>query len=322
MEHLFIIDPLETFSVSADTTIAFMREVAARGHRISSCELNELHAAPEGQPRAWSTETEIRIPAGGEDVAIPDPWYATGERRLRPLADFDVIWMRKDPPYDLNYFFATHLLSLAFRDSLVVNDPRGLREVTEKLFVLRYPKLTPPTLVSPRIDDLLAFREELGGEMVIKPVDGCGGEGVFHLMPGDRNAKALLELVTEHGTRAQIAQRYIPEVRQGDKRIILIDGDPVGAVLRVPALEEARANFHVGGSAAKTEITARDREICTELKPALLDRGILFSGIDVIGNWLTEVNVTSPTGVREINALDGVCLEALVVDAVERRLKR
>ena len=313
MEHLFIVDPLASFNLEGDTTMAFMREAGARGQEVWTCELPELFAGPGGKPRAWSTRIELLA------ASESGPWYEVGAQRLRALAEFDVVWMRKDPPYDLNYFFATHLLSLATDDTLVLNEPRGLREVTEKLFVLRYPELTPETLVSQNMDELEAFREKLGGEMIIKPVDGCGGEGVFHLSRGDRNTKALLEMATEHGTRPQIAQQYIPEVREGDKRIILLEGEPIGAVLRVPKGWESRANFHVGGTGAKTRLTEREKEICRALKPALLEHGIMFSGIDVIGDYLTEVNVTSPTGIREINRLDGVRLERQVLDAVERR---
>ncbi len=315
MRHLFITDPLQALSVTQDTSVVFMREAARRDHEVATCEVPELLAGPGGAPLAWATTT------------LPDPpgdgaWYETGARRLTPLAEFDVVWMRKDPPYDLNYFFATHLLSLAPPSTLIVNDPLGLREVTEKLFVLRFPDLTPETIVTRQISELLGFREKLGGEMVIKPVEGCGGEGVFHLTPDDRNVRALLEMATAHETRFQVAQRYLPEIRTGDKRIILLEGEPIGAVLRVPEHYESRANFHAGGRAARAGISARDREICARLKPELDRYGILFAGIDVIGDWLTEVNVTSPTGVREINALDGVALEAQVLDVVERRVRR
>ena len=313
MRHLFIVDPLPGLNVTADTTVAFMRAAARRGHEVFSCEVGEILAS-EGRPVAHVVPTTLR-PGDA-------PWYATGEPTTRALAEFDVVWMRKDPPYDLNYFYAAHLLSLAEDDTLVVNSGRGLREVSEKLFVVRFPDLTPASLVSRRIDDLLAFRARLGGEMIVKPLDGCGGEGVFHLTPDDRNARALLELATRHGTHYQVAQRYIPEIRNGDKRIILLEGEPIGAVLRVPEPGETRANFHAGGSAQRAEITERDREICDRLRPALLEQGILFAGIDVIGEWLTEVNVTSPTGICEINALDGVRLEEQVLDRVEKLCRR
>jgi len=315
MRHLFIVDPLPGLSVTQDTTVLFMREAARRGHDVATCEVPEMVIGPGGAPVAWATETELT------DPSADDAWYRSGARRRAALSEFDVVWMRKDPPYDLNFFTATHLLSLVPGPTLVVNDPRGLREVTEKLFVLRYPDLTPESLVSRSIAELLAFREKLGGEMVIKPVDGCGGEGVFHLTPGDRNVRALLEMSTQHGDRYLIAQRYLPEVRDGDKRVIVLEGEPIGAVLRVPEHYETRANFHVGGSASKSSVDDRDREICGRLAPALREHGIVFAGIDVIGQWLTEVNVTSPTGVQEINALDGVNLERQVLDAVEVRVR-
>ncbi len=310
MRHLFIVDPLPSLNPAADTSVVFMREVTRRGHRVSACVVADLAVGAGGRAHAKWVDLQVR---DSKD------WYAQGAQGAGSLAEFDVVWMRKDPPYDLNYFFVTHILDLVPPSTLVVNAPRGLREVTEKLFILGYPDLCPESLVSRSIPELLAFREKLGGEMIIKPLDGCGGEGVFHLTKDDRNVKALLELGTRHGTTYQIAQRYIPEVRAGDKRIIVVEGEPVGGVLRVPAHYESRANFHVGGTAAKTPLTAREREICKRIGPALREHGIVFAGIDVIGDWLTEVNVTSPTGIQEINRLDGVRLEALVVDAVEKR---
>ena len=310
VRHLFVSDPIESFLVDKDTTIAFMREADRRGHEVFSAEAETL-AFAAGAPHA--SACRLRLREG-------DPWYEALPSSELPLGHFDVVWMRKDPPYDLNYFFAAHLLELSPAPTLVVNSPRGLRDVTEKLFVLRFPELCPQTLISRRVEELLAFREKLGGEMVVKPIGGCGGEGVFHLRADDPNTRALLDMVTAHGSQYQIAQRYIPEIRQGDKRIILVEGEPVGAVLRVPQHWESRANFHAGGAAVKAELSDRDREICAAIGPSLVEHGILFAGIDVIGDWLTEVNVTSPTGIREINELDGVRLEVLVLDAVERRV--
>jgi glutathione synthase len=310
MRHLFVVDPIASFHVATDTTLAFMREAARRGHEVWASEVRELRIDPGSVPVASALRLDVR--------ETPD-WYEPRERVIEPLGAFDVVWMRKDPPFDLNYFFATHLLELVPPSTLVVNEPRALRDVSEKLFVLRFPELTPETLVSRSIEDLLAFRERLGGEMIVKPLDACGGEGVFHLSPDDRNVRTILELGTAHGTRYQIAQRYLPEIREGDKRVIVVEGEPVGAVLRVPLHYESRANLHVGGSARKAPITDRDREICARIGPELRRQGVVFAGIDVIGGWLTEVNVTSPTGVREIDALDGVVLEAAVMDAVERR---
>ena len=311
MRHVFIVDPLSGLSVTRDTSVVFMREAARRGQEVFTVEPGFL-AVEEGS-RAVGRVRPTKIGDG-------EPWYELGPPISAPLDEFDVVWMRQDPPFDMNYFWLTHLLSLAARRTLVVNDPRGLREVDEKMFSLRYPDIIPPTLVSRSIAELLAFREKLGGEMVIKPLGGCGGEAVFHLTAGDRNARALLELATDHETRYQVGQRYLPEIREGDKRIILVDGEPLGAVLRVPRNDESRANFHVGGSALRVELTARDREICERIRPGLLKNGIVFAGIDVIGGWLIEVNVTSPTGIQEINALDGVALEGAVLDAVERRV--
>ena len=213
MRHLFIVDPLDGLSVEADTSIALMRDVQRRGHAVLACEVGDLSVGPGGAPIASTRPLEL---CDGE------PWYRAGPPSRSPLADCDLVWMRKDPPYDLDFFFVTHLLSLIPPPTLVVNDPAGLREVTEKLFILRYPDLTPESLVSRSIDELLEFREKLGGEMVIKPLDGCGGEGVFHLTPDDRNVRAILETGTRHGTVYQIAQRYVPEIRDGDKRVIVV----------------------------------------------------------------------------------------------------
>jgi glutathione synthase len=310
MRHLFIVDPLPGLSPDADTSVMFMREAARRGHRVATCDVAALSVGPGGRACASWVETRVRESRD---------WYELGAAGAGALGEFDVVWMRKDPPYDLNYFFVTHILDLVPASTLVVNAPRGLRDVTEKLFILAFPDLCPESLVSRNISELLAFREKLGGEMIIKPLDGCGGEGVFHLTREDRNVQALLELGTKRGTTYQLAQRYIPEVRDGDKRIIVVEGEPIGAVLRVPQHYESRANFHVGGRAAKTTVNAREREICARIGPALRAHGIVFAGLDVIGDFLTEVNVTSPTGIQEINRLDDARLETLVLDAVERR---
>src|SRR5262247_320727 len=277
MRHLFIVDPLPGLNPDADTSVVFMREAGRRGHEVATCGVGDLSVGPAGRTQAGWVQTRAR---DGRD------WVQVGASGSSDLGAFDVVWMRKDPPYDLNYFFVTHLLDLVPPTTLVVNAPRGLREVTEKLFILRFPDVCPESLVSRSIKELQAFREKLGGEMIVKPLDGCGGEGVFHLTKDDRNVTTILEMGTRHGTAYQIAQRYIPEVHAGDKRIILVDGEPVGAVLRVPRHWESRANFHVGGTAAKTELSARDRAICARIGPELRAQGIVFAGIDVIGDWL------------------------------------
>jgi glutathione synthase len=311
MRHLFVVDPLERLLPDADTTIAFLREAQRRGHEIETCGVERLGVDRGGRPRAWASPLEVF-----EGTA----WYRAAAPRTQHLESYDVVWMRKDPPFDLEYLFATQILSLVPPSTLVVNEPRALRDANEKLFALRFPHLCPDTLVSRDMVELLEFRASLGGAMVVKPLDGAGGEGVFHITATDRNATAILEVSTGRGCRYLMAQRYVPEVRRGDKRIILVEGEPVGAVLRVPVESESRANFHAGGRAARTELTARDREICAEVGAALREIGVLFAGIDVIGDWLTEVNVTSPTGIRQIRELGGEAIETLVLDAVERRL--
>ncbi len=238
-----------------------------------------------------------------------------------PLDAFDAIFMRKDPPADANYLYATMMLSLAdSRRTFVMNSPEGLREANEKLYALNFPAVIPPTLVTYESAGSRLFMEEQGGEMVVKPLDGHGGEGVFVLTRGDRNLNAILETATRFETRPIMAQRYIPEVRKGDKRLIVLDGEPLGCTLRVPMAAEHRGNIHVGGTCVKAEVTARDREICRVLKPRLQRDGLYFVGLDVIGDFVTEVNVTSPTGVQEIDRLDGVNLEAQVIDFVESRV--
>jgi glutathione synthase len=310
MHHLFVIDPLENLLPDKDTTIAFMREAQSRGYAVLTCHADRLGLGQGARPYAHVVTT--RMQEG-------DPWYAVEPAGRRYLDEFDVIWMRKDPPFDMDYFYATHLLSMVSPPALVVNDPGALRDANEKLFALRFPEVCPESLVAKSMEELLAFREELGGEMIVKPLGGAGGEGVFHLARDDRNVRAILETATRHGSEYLLAQRYVPEVREGDKRIILVEGEAGGAVLRVPRSWEARANFHVGGTPERTEMTARDKEICSVVGPTLREEGILFAGIDVIGEWLTEVNVTSPTGIREIYDLDGISIERDVFDAVEQR---
>jgi glutathione synthase len=310
MRHLFLIDPPQRLLPRADTSIAFLREAASRGHETWQAQVDSLGARDGGRPFATATPIEIR--AG-------DDWYRLGEARGRHLDDFDVVWMRKDPPFDLRYVYATHLLSLVPRPTLVVNDPRALRDANEKLVTLRFPELIPETLVSGRIEELLAFRHRLGGEMIVKPLGGAGGDGIFHLADKDRNVRAILEMATGKETEMLLAQRYIPEVRAGDKRVILVEGEPKGALLRVPDETESRANLHVGGKPTKTVLTSREREICAAVGPMLRATGVVFAGLDIIGGWLTEINITSPTGIREIHQLDGISIERDVLDAVEAR---
>jgi glutathione synthase len=313
MRHLFLIDPPPRLVPRADTSIAFMREAAARGHQVWETQIEDFGARDGGRPFTTAA-TRIELRAG-------DDWYRLGESRGRWLDEFDVVWMRKDPPFDLRYVYATHLLSLVRKPTLVVNDPQTLRDNNEKLVTLRFPDLIPETLITSQIAELLAFRERMGGEMIVKPLGGAGGDGVFHLGDKDRNVRAILEMATLKETELLLAQRYVPEVREGDKRVILVEGEPKGALLRVPHESESRANLHVGGAATKTLLSPRDLEICGRVGPMLRASGVVFAGLDIIGRYLTEVNITSPTGIREIETLDGVVIEKDVLDAVEVRVE-
>lgn len=310
MRHLFILDPLDRLHVEGDTSIAFVREAWRRGHVVETCEVGDL-GQRDGAPFARAAVT----------VAGDHVWAQAEAARVTSLDGYDAVWMRKDPPLDDAYLFATLLMSRA-DGPVMVNDPAALRDENEKLFALEFPELCPATLVSRRVADLLAFRDELGGEMIVKPLDGNGGRDVFHVTRGDRNARAIVEAGTDHGRRLLMAQQYLPAVRAGDKRIILIEGEAAGAVLRVPAADDARANLHVGGRAERAELTERDREICARIGPRLREKGVIFAGIDVLGEHLTEINITSPTGVREIEQLSGIMLQGAVLDAVEARRGR
>jgi glutathione synthase len=235
--------------------------------------------------------------------------------------DFDVVLQRKDPPVDAEYVTATQILGLC-RRALVLNHPTGILAANEKLYACGFPQLMPETRVTREIPELIDFMAKLGGEMIVKPLGGRGGEGIFHLRHDDRNLFSILEQATGFGRRRAMAQRYLPDVRRGDKRILLVDGEPIGAVLRVPAAGETRANLHVGGTPARAPLDDYDRRIVTQLRPHLLRDGLFFVGIDVIGGWLTEINVTSPTGIQEIDALEGVRIEHDVIAAVESRVRR
>ncbi len=310
---LYVMDPLARVLIDKDTTFAFMLEGQRRGHEQYCCgveDLSVVRTVPEARTRH-------------AQVQRADPHHTLHEERTAPLTWFDVVFMRKDPPFDMAFFFATQVLSLVDGSkTLVVNDPRGLREANEKLYALRFPALIPESLVSADMTELKEFMGALGGEMIVKPLDGCGGAGVFHVHRTDRNLYAILEASTANGTRLVMAQRYLPAARQGDKRLIVLNGEPLGAILRIPRDDETRGNIHVGGQVVQAEVDARDREICALLKPRLETDGLYFVGLDIIGGFVTEVNVTSPTGVQEIDRLDGTNLSARVFDFVEQRATR
>jgi glutathione synthase len=305
-----IIDPIEKIDIDKDTTFVMMLEAEKRGHELHYMEMGDLFIR-DTVPHASSRSLSVKR---------GKPHFTLKEAVIHPLNWFDVVLMRKDPPFDLQYYFMTHLLSLVDpRQCVVVNDPHGLREATEKLYALNFPSVIPPSIVTNDVARLKTFMEKQDGEMIVKPLEGCGGHGVFYLTLKDRNLSAVLELVTLDGKIPVMGQRYLPEIRQGDKRVLVLDGEPIGALLRVPTENENRANLHVGGSSVKGEITPRDREICRVLSKSFKKLGLYFVGLDVIGDYLTEVNVTSPTCVQEINTLDKVQLETQIIDFIEKK---
>lgn len=311
-KFLFVMDPLGQMLPDKDTTFVFMLEALARGHRIFFADLRGLYARGH---RAFAFARGCEVERATQHHRFLD----SGSEY--PLEAFDAIFMRKDPPADQLYIYATMLLGLAdIRHTFVMNEPAGLLQANEKLYALNFPEVIPPTLVTYEISRLRAFMQEMGGQMIVKPLGGHGGEGVFLVSTGDRNLGAILETATHFESQPIMAQRYLPEIRGGDKRLIVLDGEPIGATLRVPTPEEHRGNIHVGGNTIKAPVNDRDREICRILRPRLHRDGLYFVGLDIIGDYLTEVNVTSPTGVQEIDRLDGVNLEAKVIDFVESRV--
>ena len=311
MKLLFVMDPLARLQIAGDSTFAMMLAAQQRKHEIWFCEPRHLGLEhDEAMARAWPVT--VRRVAGDH--------YLLGPQASVPLRSCHAVFMRKDPPIDLDYYFATLLLERARGKTLIINDPRGLRECNEKLAILDYPQLIPPTIVTRETVRLRSFLAEQGGEMVVKPLDASGGFGVFHVRQGDTNTGAILEQATNLGRRWTMAQRYLPEVRSGDKRILLVDGEPLCAVLRVPAPDDARGNLHVGARAMPTKIEGRDLEIVKQVGPRLREAGHFFVGLDVIGGYLTEINVTSPTGIVEANALYGEQYENRVIEILERKI--
>ena len=306
-------DPVERINPAADSTFMLALEAQARGYHLH-------HYLPRDLTLEGNKLTAIARPLQASKTgAVP---IALGQPETLDLSAMDVILMRQDPPFDMAYITATHLLEHASGKALVVNDPVSVRNAPEKLFATHFAGLMPETLISSDAAAIRAFRKK-HDDIIVKPLFGNGGAGVFHLRPEDDNLNALLEMFHAlYRGEPVMAQRYLPEIRQGDKRIILVEGEPVGAVLRVPAAGEARANLHVGGKAQKSPLTSRDRAICAAIGPKLRELGLVFVGIDVIGDCLTEINVTSPTGIQEINRLDGVKLEAKIWDAIENRLRK
>ena len=306
----FQMDPLDRINPAADSTYMLALEAVKRKHAL-------FHYVPQDL-----SLTQGRVTARARSFTArrdPSKPFETGKEEVIDLAALDVVLMRQDPPFDMAYITATHLLEHVHPETLVINDPVRVRNAPEKLFVTHFADLMPPTLITSDRMSVLDFRKEYG-DIIIKPLFGNGGAGVFHIRPDDENLNALLELFTQLYREPIVVQKYLPEVRKGDKRIILIDGEAAGAVNRVPAGGEARANLHVGGRAEKSGLTSRERDICSAIGPTLREHGLVFVGIDVISDYLTEINVTSPTGIQEINRFDGVTLETQIWDAIERRV--
>ncbi len=304
-------DHIARINIAGDTTFALMLEAQRRGHRL-------LHYTPDRL-----SMRDGRVEARVEAVAVRDvrgDHFSLGEPETIDLATTDVVLLRQDPPFNMAYISTTFLLERIHPGTLVVNDPRSVRDAPEKLFVTEFPELTPPTLISRDPSEIRRFRAE-HGDIIIKPLYGNGGAGVFRLAEGDQNLGALLEMFAAAFPEPFVVQRYLADVRKGDKRIMLVEGEPAGAINRVPAADETRSNMHVGGRPEATELTPREREICAAIGPALRQRGLVLVGIDVIGDWLTEINVTSPTGVREIARFGGADIPALTWDAIEARRK-
>ena len=308
-----VMDPIGTIDFRKDTTLSILLAAQARGMELYHVLQSDLYLDRGRTGARMQPLTVADDPRG---------WYRLGEPVDRPLAEMDVVLMRKDPPFDTDYLHATYLLELATAEgTLVVNDPRALRDCNEKLAVAWFPELAPPTLVAAGAARILAFLEA-HGDIILKPLDSMGGASVFRLRLDDPNRNVIIETLTRHGRRQVMAQRFIPEVAEtGDKRILVVDGEPLPrALARIPAPGETRANLATGGRGVGVELTPRDREICARVGPELARRGILFAGLDVIGGWLTEVNVTSPTGARQLEAEFGLDVGGRLLDAVAARL--
>ena len=314
MDLLFVADPLESFKTYKDTTFAMMREAAARGHVLWACEPREL---------VWMRGARV-VARAARAITLTDDehdWFQTVQQRELALADAGAVLMRKDPPFDAEYFYATHLLQQAERDGArVFNKPAALRDHPEKLAILEFPELIGPTLVTRDAEAIRAFHAE-HGDIILKPLDGMGGMGIFRVARDGLNLGSIIETLNRHGSTTVMAQKYLSEITQGDKRILVIDGNPVPySLARIPQGSEIRGNLAAGGKGVAQPLSARDREIAEALGPTLVARGLLLAGLDVIGDCLTEINVTSPTCFQEITQQTGFDVAKMFIDALERAL--
>ncbi|MEZ8014753.1 MAG: glutathione synthase [Ascidiaceihabitans sp.] len=311
MKIAFQMDPIGNVDINADSSFRLAEEAQAQGHTLFFYGPDYL-AYQEGCITARGHDFTVKR-VQGDHVEL-------GPMREVDLADFDVVWLRQDPPFDMHYITSTHLLDRLAPGTLVVNDPFWVRNYPEKLMVLDFPDLTPPTTVSRDLDTIKAFKDK-HGDVIVKPLYGNGGAGVFLLNKEDRNLSSLFEMFTGFSREPLIVQKFLPAVSKGDKRVILVDGECVGAINRVPATGETRSNMHVGGRPEKVGLTDRDLEICARIGPLLKEKGQVFVGIDVIGEYLTEINVTSPTGIQELERFDGVNIAGKIWDAIEAKRK-
>ena len=314
MRILFIVDELSKLELSGDTSYALMLETVARDHELWTCQVG--HLGLEGNDAVASAQRTTAVLADS-----PSEAFSCDERETHSLSFFGAVFMRADPPLNVEYLHATWILDHGRGKTVLVNDPRGLREYNEHLSILSFPEFIPPTIVTRSESRLREFLGEQDCGIILKPVDGFGGLGIFLVRDGDPNTSSIFETSTQGGLIWTMAQRYFPEAKLGDKRIILVDGDPIGAVLRVPPEGEARDNLHVGGRADKTELTPKELEIIAAVKPVLQEYGQILVGLDVIGDTLTEINITSPTGIRHISKLDGINAAAPVLACVEAKAK-
>lgn len=313
MRFVFVMDPVSTVLVDEDTSFALMLEAQARGHRVDHCLPSDVGL------RGRNVVARVREATMRRDPAVP---VTLGDAEDVDLAGVDAVFIRKDPPFTDAYLWLTLVLDHLEGSTLVVNSPRGLREANEKLYAHRFSELCPPTIVTSHKDEILGFVEKVGGKAVLKPIDGHGGEGVFLLATGDSNVNALIEAVTRVGARNAIVQALVPEIYdEGDKRILLVDGELLGVVGRVPSKGDIRSNVHVGGSATPAELTAKDEAIVETMRARLVADGLFFVGLDVIGGKLIEVNVTSPTLIQQMARLTGKNLSGVVIDRLEDKVR-
>lgn len=305
----FQMDPIEHVDINADSSFYIALEAQKRGHQVF-CYTPDKLAYQEGRVTALARHVSLQRVEGAH--------VRFGPQEQLDLGSVDVVWLRQDPPFDMGYITTTHILDMIHPKTLVVNDPFWVRNYPEKLLVLQFPELTPPTMIARDLPTIRAFKAK-HGDVILKPLYGNGGAGVFRLDPNDRNLASLHELFTGINREPLIVQKYLPAVTAGDKRVILVDGNPIGAINRVPAAGETRSNMHVGGRPEKVALTDRDHEICAAIGPLLREKGQIFVGIDIIGDYLTEINVTSPTGLQELERFDGTNGAALIWDAIEAK---